>query len=158
MATVKARPLTGKQLAFVNAYLANGFNALQAARSAGYSDSSDKALSVMGAQNLANPKIRSEINKRQAALQERGNVTPDYIVGRLLTNADNSERDGRYDWSNKSLEIVGRHLGMFVDRSETKTYGQFRIEVVRLDDPRETAPDAIVEGKATEALPPGENE
>jgi hypothetical protein len=91
-------------------------------------------------------------------LQERVNVTPEIIVGRLLTNADNSERDGRYDWSNKSLEIVGRHLGMFVDRSETKTYGQFRIEVVRLDDPREVAPEAIVEGKATESLPPGENE
>lgn len=51
--------LTRKQQAFVNAYIVNGFNATQAALSAGYSE--DTAYS-QGARLLKNVEIQTEIN------------------------------------------------------------------------------------------------
>lgn len=51
--------LTRKQQAFVNAYIVNGFNATQAALSAGYSE--DTAYSI-GHENLRKPEIKAAIN------------------------------------------------------------------------------------------------
>lgn len=63
------RGLTGKQRAFVNAYLGEArFNATEAAAMAGYGGSRNTLQSI-GAENLAKPIIREEI-ERQFALQE----------------------------------------------------------------------------------------
>lgn len=53
--------LTPKQRAFVDLYLANGFNASRAARDAGYSEKTARAI---GAENLTKPDIRVLIDKR----------------------------------------------------------------------------------------------
>lgn len=58
-----AEGLTGKQRIFIESYLSNGFNATEAARSAGY-QGSDNVLAVTGYSNLRNPKISSEVSKR----------------------------------------------------------------------------------------------
>ena len=57
--------LTNKQRAFVEAYLANGFNATQAAITAGYSVDSAR---VIGAQNLAKVNIASHVRARISEL------------------------------------------------------------------------------------------
>ncbi len=54
--------LTGKQRAFVDAYLSNGFNATDAARQAGYSGD-DHALAVIGSRNLRITDVRAEIDR-----------------------------------------------------------------------------------------------
>lgn len=58
--------LTTKQRAFVEAYLANGFNAIEAARTAGY-QGSYSTLGVTGHDNLKNPKIKAAIDARMKA-------------------------------------------------------------------------------------------
>jgi polyhydroxyalkanoate synthesis regulator phasin len=55
-----ADDLTGKQQAFINAYLSNGFNATDAARQAGY-EGNDNVLGVTGYANLRNPKIAAVV-------------------------------------------------------------------------------------------------
>lgn len=57
--------LTNRQKAFVEAYLANGFNATQAAITAGYSA---KTARFMGSENLTKPNIASLIAERMKAL------------------------------------------------------------------------------------------
>lgn len=62
--------LTGKQQAFINAYLGVAkFNATEAARIAGY-EGDDNVLGVTGFENLRNPKIAAEVSRRlnEAAL------------------------------------------------------------------------------------------
>ena len=54
--------LTGKQDAFVKAYLLNGGNATQAAIQAGYSE---KTANEQGSQNLAKLSIKAVIEKHQ---------------------------------------------------------------------------------------------
>ena len=57
------KKLTAKQSAFVQYYLANGFNATQAAISAGYSKHTAKDI---GCENLAKPNIAKIIAEAQA--------------------------------------------------------------------------------------------
>ena len=74
--------LTGKQQAFVDAYITCGFNATEAARRAGYSGD-DTAMRVIGARNLANVNIRSEID---GLLSERL-MSRDEVLARLAEHA-----------------------------------------------------------------------
>lgn len=59
--------LTDKQQAFVEAYLANGFNAYRAALTAGYTGNPETLRSI-GSQNLTKPAIRSAIDERMNAM------------------------------------------------------------------------------------------
>lgn len=59
-----AEKLTAKQQAFINAYLANGFNATQAAIEAGYSE---KTAYSIGSENLRKPEIKSVIDEALTA-------------------------------------------------------------------------------------------
>ena len=56
--------MTGKQQEFCNAYVLNGFNGAEAARTAGYSH---KSAGIIAAQNLRKPNIRAEIARLKAA-------------------------------------------------------------------------------------------
>ncbi len=58
-----SKPLTQKQEAFARNYVANGFNATQAAISAGYSE--DTAQSI-GAENLTKPLVAARIDELMA--------------------------------------------------------------------------------------------
>lgn len=58
-----AEELTGKQQAFINAYLSNGFNATDAARTAGY-EGNDVTLASVGYENLRKPQIALEVSAR----------------------------------------------------------------------------------------------
>lgn len=64
----KRATLTGKQQAFVNAYILSHFNATEAARQAGYGGGDD-GLRVIGCKNLANDNIRAAIDKRMTQLK-----------------------------------------------------------------------------------------
>lgn len=55
--------LTFKQRAFVEAYLANGFNGTEAARTAGYKGN-DNVLAVVAYENIRKPKIAALIQER----------------------------------------------------------------------------------------------
>lgn len=57
--------LTNKQQAFVEAYLANGFNATKAAITAGYSEKTARSI---GAENLTKPDISDTVKQRMAEL------------------------------------------------------------------------------------------
>lgn len=63
MATTKDTPLTGKQPAFVDHYVACGFNATEAAARAGYKGNR-RTLAAIGSENLAKPHIRAAIKER----------------------------------------------------------------------------------------------
>jgi len=60
--TPEDQPLTGKQMNFVNAYVANSFNAVKAAAEAGYSFPSQQGWQVKEL-----PHVKAEIRRRTAA-------------------------------------------------------------------------------------------
>jgi phage terminase small subunit len=87
--------LTAKQQAFVEAYLANGFNATAAARKAGYSERTAHAI---GWENLRKPEIATLI---QQGMAERA-MSADEVLARIAEQArgtmdDFLDEDGKID-------------------------------------------------------------
>ena len=76
--------MTAKQQAFCEHYVANGFNALQAAISAGYSE---KTAGEMGYENLNKPHIAEYIAKFKEKASNRALVTVEDVVNGLLHEA-----------------------------------------------------------------------
>ena len=85
-----AEKLTAKQQAFCESYVANGFNGLQAAISAGYSESSAKEIA---SENLTKPNIAEYIFKFKAKASEKALVTTEDVVKGLMKEAGSIEED-----------------------------------------------------------------
>lgn len=78
--------LTTKQQAFVEAYLSNGFNATQAALSAGYSEKTARSI---GSENLTKPDISEVIQQRIAEMT----MSADEALMRLSDHARGTMED-----------------------------------------------------------------
>jgi len=144
----ETRKLTGKQEAFVIAYLKNGFNATEAARTAGYKGN-ENTLAVIGYQNLRKHKILERI---EAYFEEKG-MAANEVLFRLSEQARSditffidapTKRQFKLNMekikakgylirkikytlqgpeielysSQKALELIGKHHRLFVDRVE----------------------------------------
>lgn len=137
--------LTPKQQRFVDEYCLD-LNATQAAIRAGYSQ---KTAKQMGSENLSKPDIAAAIQVRQQVRAERSELNEAWILDHLRENVERSmvaipvrslDRDtkqmvetGEYVYqgnvANKALELIGRHRGMFVERSEIRHRGKIEVRV-----------------------------
>ena len=102
--------LTKKQQLFVEEYLID-LNATQAAIRAGYSP---ETATVIGCENLIKPNIKSEIDKALAIRSRRTGVNQDRVIQELGGIAFDPEE--KTTDKLKALELLGKHLGMFVDK------------------------------------------
>lgn len=130
-----ARGLTPKQAAFVAEYLVD-LNATQAAIRAGYSE---KSAARIGVELLNKTQVREAVVSAQAQRAERVEITADYVLSNLQEIVERSmqrapvldlkgrqvqDAEGRDLWqfdaknANRSLELLGKHLGMWRDRLE----------------------------------------
>ena len=129
--------LTPKQQRFVEEYLID-LNATQAAIRAGYSK---KTAQQIGAQNLLKLVIQEAIQEAQSKLSKRTGITQDYVLSniqkvieRCMQQEAVQARDGspllvegpegdlaclfefKETGALKGLELLGKHLGLFVDK------------------------------------------
>ena len=105
--------LTRRQLKFVVEY-AHLENGTEAARRAGYKGS-DNALGVQAHHNLRHPKIASAIKQELAKVAVE--VTPVRVRRRLHDISFAAQAAGQFGPAVKSEELLGRSIGMFIDRS-----------------------------------------
>ena len=112
--------MTDRQQRFVSEYLVDS-NAAAAARRAGYSDRTAKQIA---AKLMARGDVQEAIAAARKEQQERTGITSDYVLSRLQTIV---ERCMEEDWdpaqANRSLELLGKHLGMWTDKTEAKLSG-----------------------------------
>lgn len=127
--------LRPKQAAFVQEYIVS-LNATQAAKKAGYSAKTAKSV---GQENLTKPDIQKAIQAALRDRSERTQVDADYVIKNLTEIVERSmqrapvydmrgrqvrDENGNNLWrfdargANKALELLGKHLGMFVDKKE----------------------------------------
>lgn len=83
------RALSGLQRAFIDAWFENGFNGVEAARTAGY-HGADRSLYVIASRNLTKPNVRAEIERRWAT---RHGVSAAEVTSRLVEQARGSMAD-----------------------------------------------------------------
>ena len=118
--------MTPKQQRFVEEFAVD-LNATQAAIRSGYSA---KTAAQQAARLLTNVKVRAGVAARQSESAERLNLSKDWVLKQLVENVNRAMqstpvKDGRgiptgeYVYqgavANKSLELLGKHLGMFRD-------------------------------------------
>jgi phage terminase small subunit len=119
--------VTSKQRRFVDEYLVD-LNASKAAERAGFSA---KTAYSIGQRLLKNVEIRQAVDEAIEARSVRTGLTQDWVLERLKEIVDRSmqaEADkfgnetGEYIYNggvaNGALTLIGKHLGMFVEKSE----------------------------------------
>lgn len=139
MAKAPKKKLTDKQSRFVEEYLVD-LNATQAAIRAGYSETSARSTAF---DNLQKQEIQDAISKEQEKRSKRTHVDQDWVITRLRSVAERSlqaervtdragntvlveNKDGdmvpAYTFNaagaNKALELLGKNIGMFTDKTE----------------------------------------
>ena len=148
--------MTPKQQRFIDEYLVDG-NATQAAIRAGYS--ADCAAEI-GYENLRKPQIAEAVKRGSSVLQERVQITQDWVLVRLADNVERCRQarpvmdkkgnqifleteDGdlapaytfNANGANKALELLAKHLGMFTERIDVRMVAsQIKEQVKELDD------------------------
>src|SRR6476646_1901183 len=130
--------LTEKMIRFCNEYLID-LNATQAAIRAGYSENSARQI---GDENLSKPDIQAYLDVRRKEIQARLELNQDWVLKRLREISDRSMQaepvlmfngeewveSGEYKYdsngANKATELIGKHLGMFVNKIDMTTNGE----------------------------------
>jgi phage terminase small subunit len=135
--------LTPKQKRFVDEYLTN-LNGTQAAIRAGYSPNS---AHVIASENLRKPQIASAIEAAMNGRAENAKLNAGRVVEMIVDTIERCrqavpvlDREGnpigeyRFDASNvlKGCELLGRHLGMFTDKTEVSGPGGAAIPVINV--------------------------
>lgn len=128
--------MTNKQKMFVKEYVKD-LNASQAAIRAGYSEDTAKQI---GYENLTKPYIQEAIQKEIDDRTKKVEISAEYVLGSLKQIADRcmqAEEVMKYDsevkdyvsvgeykfdpsGANKSLELLGKYLKMWTDKTETE--------------------------------------
>lgn len=143
--------LTAKQARFVEEYLVD-LNATAAALRAGYSE---RMANKIGSQLLGKTRISQAIQTALTARSARTEITADYvlanlkeIVERCMQRAPVVNRKGEqiYDddgnaiWAfdaknaNRALELLGKHLGLFVEKQKVTLDGGVEVKPVESYD------------------------
>lgn len=111
---ITTQELTDKQARFCEEYLID-LNATQAAIRAGYSE---KTAREQAAQNLSKLNIQEKIAELKAERSKRTEITQDSVIQELAAVARAEVKGVRAVDKLKALELLGKHLGMFVERYE----------------------------------------
>lgn len=111
---ITMQELTDRQARFCEEYLID-LNATQAAIRAGYSE---KTAREQAAQNLSKLNIQEKIAELKAERSKRTEITQDSVIQELAAVARAEVKGVRAVDKLKALELLGKHLGMFVERYE----------------------------------------
>lgn len=123
--------MNSKQQAFVEAYCCNGFNATQAAITAGYSEKTAKS---QGGRLLTNVDIKAAIDKFKSKGAERALVTAEDLVRLLYSEAQGLGEDTTSSARTAAIKVLTDFTGGFdantqkVKHSGSVTYSELTDE------------------------------
>lgn len=109
--------ITPKQQRFVDEYLID-LNATQAAIRAGYSE---KTAQWIGPQLLTKTHVLEAVQVAQAKLSEACLVSQKMVIDGLLAEAKLNGEGSSHSARVSAWGLLGKHLGMFVEKTENKT-------------------------------------
>jgi phage terminase small subunit len=114
--------LTGKQLAFVTAYLNNGGNATKAAVSAGYSA---KSAGALGSRMLKDVKIKELIDVKAQENALKSDITRQSQLDRLQELYTKALRAQQFGPAIKAIEVINKMLGFEVPKEQANQQNIF---------------------------------
>lgn len=108
--------LTRKDIAFVDNYLTNGFNASDAVRKAGYRCLNDNVAGVRGHRLLKKDKVIALIEERTKVIQEKYRVTRERVIKDLIDLYEHP--DTKSSDKVQIARLLGLNLGMFRENTQ----------------------------------------
>jgi len=102
--------LTAKQQAFCESYVANGFNATQAALTAGYKKTN---ATQQGCENLGKPYIQEFIQNFMAKASEKALITTEDVVKGLMKEAEGVSEDTSSNARISAYKALSDYTGGF---------------------------------------------
>lgn len=102
------------QLAFANEYIKD-FNGSAAVLRCG---SSTAYPNRMAFQWLANPGVRACIDYLMSERTKQMKIDQGYVIEKLVRTIDAAEKDKQHAAVIRATELLAKHLGMFIERSE----------------------------------------
>lgn len=124
----KGKKLTGKQESFCQEYIKD-FNATRSAKAAGYSE---RTAQVLGSETLANPLVAKRIAELMEERNKRVQLDQDYVLTQLMDCQDAAREDRAHGPRIRSIELMGKHVGMWQEKSEPRT--DITIKIVEADE------------------------
>jgi hypothetical protein len=115
MSRQKRAALSRKQMRFVEEYDRVNGNATEAARRAGYSQSSETVIGTIAWENMQKPAIRAALAKAEADIA--GQITPGRVKRRLHEISHASQDAGQFGPAVRAEELLGKSVGMWIDQT-----------------------------------------
>jgi len=114
-----------------SALLAEGKNAAEAHELAGYRRNRHNAWVLTQRENIK-ARVNELLAERQAqnaqatakAVEELA-LTQEWVLAELKRNAEQAAKLKQYGPSNRALELLGKQLGMFIDRAQISQSNEF---------------------------------
>lgn len=123
--------LTDKQKRFCEEYVVD-LNATQAAIRAKYSP---KTAQEQSSRLLSNVMVKAEIARLQAERSQRTSVDADWVVVRLVKEAEDRSEGATQGGRIRALELLGKHVGLFAEKVEhSGTLTQTHIYLPKKED------------------------
>ncbi|MEO1042844.1 MAG: terminase small subunit [Pseudomonadota bacterium] len=122
MSMIGAPGLSNKQREFVREYVVDN-NGTKAAQRAGYSPDNPRAAAVSARRLLKTDKIQDALELERKRLNDETGITVEWVLQRLQLEAKGAAGDSNQSGRVRALEAIGKHLRMFVERTEDVTPG-----------------------------------
>ena len=135
--------LSDKQQAFVREYLID-LNATAAYKRAGYKGTGHTA-EANAQRMLRNAEVKAAIDAAIAERNKRTEITVDLVVQETWTNYQRGVGAEEFSAANKSLELLGRHVGAFPNKHEHsgKDGSPIPISIIRFNRHQPAVPAAV---------------
>lgn len=109
------KELNDKQKAFAKEYVVN-LNGADAARKAGYSV---KTANVRAVQLLTTPNVQEYVQKLMTKRSDKLEITADFVLKNIVEAMECAKSEQNFNAWLKATELLGKHLKLFTDVSET---------------------------------------
>lgn len=112
--------------------LAHGKSATEAYSAAGYKPHQQNASRMM-----SNDVVQKRVAELKSRVVEAVLLTKEWIIEQLIENAQLAKANDDFAPANKAIELLGKELGMFIERKEVGKPGAF--DELSLEQKRERA-------------------
>lgn len=131
--------LNPRQRRFCEEYIIS-YNAADAVVKAGYNC---KYPNRMGYQMLRNPGVRACVDQMTLQRADQSVIKPEYVVNKIVKTIEKAEKDNNHNAVLRGCELMARHLGMFIERTEISGPNGNAIELKAVRDAADAFTSAV---------------
>jgi Phage terminase, small subunit len=125
----KGQVCTKRQEAFCQEYMKD-FNKLRAYLAAGYTSENAR---VTAYRVFNKPVVQARLAQLQRDRAMKNEVTIQQVISSLHRIAESAEGEGKYAAAIRAFELLGKHLGMFIDRTEATVKHELNADVEQVE-------------------------